>query len=484
MPDDYNVNININEGAGGGTGGTTGKVQGGQQPRIKADYYEKTQKDSEEQRKSAEETKKHTKKLLPISAGVVAAGVGLGFIAKHSKIISTTVGALFQIIGAAIDIMLTPLIPLITTLLPLLVEKLFPIMFALGEKIAVWLEKFIAWIGRFFANPSEAIVELFQWMMDMTIKFLMWLKENVREWMPRILELIQKIIPFIVKAISWFIEEILIPLTKMVWDFIKQLAIELFHKLPESWQEIILAIVAVVSWVWDLVQGVWNAIKECWIQSGGDIFKFFMLLAGKFYNWAWNTASKVWNWIKDHAGDIWNMIGKVASDVWDAICSFAKEFWNFLWATVLPKAIEIFVKILKWFLTDFVPAVIKFVMIDLPRFVSDAISAFVKELPGIVAELVKAAVGMLNPFNWFQGGTPYVQENQLAVVHKGERIIPAHLNRPANTVAGGMNTMNAQYTFVINTAGTSFDAANIASEIKRTVRDDDRNQLFKTFTGR
>lgn len=63
------------------------------------------------------------------------------------------------------------------------------------------------------------------------------------------------------------------------------------------------------------------------------------------------------------------------------------------------------------------------------------------DLPGLIFDKIKDAFGgigdALGGLKFWAKGTPYVPKTQLAVVHQGERIIPASQNRPGMMGGGG-----------------------------------------------
>jgi len=73
--------------------------------------------------------------------GIIGGALTIGAMFKHSKIMSSTLTALFDIMGALVDLFLMPFIPL-----------LIPLLKGLG--------KLVAWVARFMQDPTAALKEV------------------------------------------------------------------------------------------------------------------------------------------------------------------------------------------------------------------------------------------------------------------------------------------------------------------------------------
>ena len=136
--------------AGGNTDGTDGRSQArrenatsGAPSRINALL--------KQSQKSVQEGIKGGLKQLGIT-------LSLGNLLKQSQVFTSSLNAIFQILGAAFDIMLAPLMPYFATAL----RRIAPRLMEIGEKIGLWMERvylelqnadsFGSWLGHAVAS--------------------------------------------------------------------------------------------------------------------------------------------------------------------------------------------------------------------------------------------------------------------------------------------------------------------------------------------
>jgi len=267
---EISVNIRTEGGSGiPGTGGGTPRPPGGgggpkdpQLSMLTADQ-KKTLENAREQKKALKEyqdfqkldTKKGQGELLNElqrgrrQATMVAGAVTTGMLARNSKIMSTSMGALNTMFSAFIDVFLMPFIPLIIPVL---------------KYIASLLPKWMEWTQKF--------ADLF--------------KENP------------------LKALKWAAEQFL--------KQIENIGIQIGALFGFSEDEVRAFYAKVREWAkstWDFIQTAWNEgvtyIKGAWERAGGDLWEFIKIVGKEAWAELLQVGKNMWAEIQTQAKAAW-----------------------------------------------------------------------------------------------------------------------------------------------------------------------------------
>jgi len=158
-------------GALGGPGGTS--VKGGGGGKVEeAGPTESTQKEialsAEQQVKSAENMKGFMGRL----GKTLGIQVGLSSILKQSQIFTGTIGSIFQIFGALVDVILAPFLPIIVPAIRML-AGMIPLIYSYTSKIGAWIQENLT---------VEKVDEVFKAGIERIFTFL---ESFLPEWMTR-----------------------------------------------------------------------------------------------------------------------------------------------------------------------------------------------------------------------------------------------------------------------------------------------------------
>ena len=112
------------------------------------------------------------------------------------------------------------------------------------------------------------------------------------------------------------------------WDWLKNLAVEVFGGLAEYFQEFWEMIKALFIETWEstieFLTIVWTAISDKAIEIWEGIKEFFSTI----WNAIRQTIENVWNRIKTFFTNTWNSIKKTAENIWNSIRNFFTNVWN------------------------------------------------------------------------------------------------------------------------------------------------------------
>lgn len=263
----------------------------------------------------------------------------------------------------------------------------------------------------------------------------------------------------------------------------------------------ITALVAMFIYLWNNCEGfrnfwigLWNGIKNVFkvvvdflVQQINDFVNFFKTIFVDIPVWIYNTViapignffAGMWNGLKTGAQNAWNGIKSVFSKVASFFKSIFTNAWNGVKA-VFSTGGKIFTGIKDGIVSAFkniVNAIIKGInrVIKIPF---DGINTVLSKIRNISIAGQKPFKGLISTIKvpkipTLNVGTNYVPDDTLAMIHKGEAVIPKKFNpyaSPNNSMLGVMN--NSRQKQVINVYA-NFKQDNLG----QVVRD------IKTFSG-
>lgn len=239
--------------------------------------------------------------------------------------------------------------------------------------------------------------------------------------------------------------------------------------------------------LWNGIKSVFKVVVDFLVQQINDFINFFKTIFITIPTWIANTVimpisnffTGMWNGLKTGAQTAWNGIKSVFSTV----ASFFKNIFTNAWTAVknvFSTGGKIFTGIKDGIVNAFtkiVNGIIKGInrVIKVPF---DAINGVLKKIKNIDIAGAKPFKGLIHTISvpkipTLNVGTNFVPDDTLAMIHKGEAVIPKKFNpyaNPSNSMLGTMN--NSRGKQVINVYA-SFKQDNLG----QMVRD------IKTFSG-
>lgn len=161
-----------------------------------------------------------------------------------------------------------------------------------------------------------------------------------------ILELL--LIVVVLAAIAFGIYELVTHWTT-AWNFIKQIAAQVWQWLQTAWRATVQALKtawdavsaalksawnAVWNWLKTTAQTIWNALKTAWnavvqwLKTAWDTVSSALKTAwNATWNWLKSTAQTIWDALKT----AWNAFINAMKTVWDTVSSALKTAWTTVW---------------------------------------------------------------------------------------------------------------------------------------------------------
>ena len=239
--------------------------------------------------------------------GQLGLNFGISALVKQSQIFTSTVGVIFQLLGALVDVMLAPLIPLFLPLIrmlgnaiPFVQRNIVPMI----ESIVAWLlgflgswdgswsmlkeellglgEKFTKWWDS-TASPwlKEKLVDVQEWIGDKLQEFLDWFKEagpRVQGWVTTLF------ITQTAKVTGWllrlpmFLLKLLFKLPGMLTNMVGLLTKMMFPIIGDAMVWIITKLWGIVTWLKDKILKLGGTIISGIYKGALDLVK--MILKG------------------------------------------------------------------------------------------------------------------------------------------------------------------------------------------------------------
>ncbi|WP_079708082.1 phage tail tape measure protein [Paraliobacillus ryukyuensis] len=357
----------------------------------------------------------HIQKAMVIF-GAIAAVLGPIIV-----VIGTIAGAVINIISVFSTLM--PIIKLVGTAFSIITTGPLALVAAgiaalIAVGILLWKNwdtvkeyAIITWtaIKDFFATVWEGIKSIFTWYIETTRNNLnatwTWIKNTTMTIWNAIKEFFSVIWEGIKGVFDWYITTTKNNL-KAAWDFIKN----------------------VTSTVWNGIKtffsDLWEKIKSV-VKSAVDSVK--------------NKISNVWNTIKSTTSSIWNGIKSTVTDVWDNLKSKVKSAFNTIKDTISGV----------W---DDVESSTDKIWDGITGSVKSAINGVISAINGMINALNGLSIPLPTIPDWVPGmggkgggsisfpnipnipsldvGTNLVKSDGLAMIHKGEQVVPAKHSGP------------------------------------------------------
>ncbi|CDQ41512.1 phage tail tape measure protein [Virgibacillus salexigens] len=274
--------------------------------------------------------------------------------------------------------------------------------------------------------------------------------------------------------------------TQAVWNAIKTVISTVWNIIKSIVQGAINVVKTVITTVWNTIKAVtttvWNTIK-------------------KIISTVWNTiktiVSRAINGVKSTISSVWNIIKSITSSVWNGIKDTVGGFIDTIWGTVK----RVFGKI-KDFIGDAwdgVKSGTDDVWDGITGSVKGAINGVIGAINGMIDALNGLSIKLPKIPDWVPGlggkgggsisfpnipnipsldvGTNFVAKDGLAMIHKGEAVVPKEYN-PA--LGNGKGNENKQPVIINLRLG----ASNFSSFVDDITRNQDRKRsTLKRFRG-
>ena len=312
------------------------------------------------------------------------------FIIDNGKLIATIIGiivgviVLYNVVMAICNIVMTPVKVIILAIVAAIVILIAVIVLVIKywEEIKEVVSKVVSAIWEWICNLVKAIG---QWFADL--------------W--------DKIVAIFTPVVDFFVG-----IFKGAWEGIKAIWNGVVAFFKAIWNGIVAIFNGVVNFFKGIFQGAWNVIKTVW----GVVVNWFKGI----WDGIKNVFSAVGNWFKNVFKSAYDGIVNVFSK----ITGFFKGIWDSIKA-IFSKVGQVIGNAI----TNTVKKAVNTVLSTAVKIINGFISAIntaisvINAIPGVnIKKLNKLEVPS------FDVGTPYVPEDMLAMVHKGERITPAKYN--------------------------------------------------------
>ena len=244
-------------GGGSGGGGGGGSTAGGGAAAHSTRQAQDMRRMMDKMVKAVDTTEKTTANAF--QQGFKKLGLQLTFanMLKQSQIFTGTLNAIFQVIGALIDITLAPFMPLIVKFL----QKAIPRLLEFAERMAQWVRGELAQLDE--------------------LGFMGYIKKKLDEDIP---EAFERFGPVVAGALGSITELVVKQIPSIAAIAIKAMgeltAVVVGSAISEVGQLMMLAIGNVVKMVMNGISGVMRAMSETEVNLGGQTFMPFKAMAG------------------------------------------------------------------------------------------------------------------------------------------------------------------------------------------------------------
>ena len=292
---------------------------------------------------------KFAKGLLGKGLGMMGINLSMSSLLRQSQLFTGIIGALFQILGGFVDVILAPFMPILSRVIQTLGEKI-PIVAEWAQKGFNWLEANVFPIIRNFFGKITGKVD------------------DVKKWFEDSWPVIQAVLGTIWESIlglkDWFMSEVWPPL-KLIGDFI--------------WEEIKSTFAWLLSDVFPILTSLWNWIKP----EIADVVKWFtedmLPLVSGYFDALRNFISGLLGTVVIAVTSLWEIVWPALKPLIQSIVGFITDVYNFISEKILPK------------INDFI-GMIKPHLEEVAMIISDTISPIIADLDDYVIRPLWAAL--------------------------------------------------------------------------------------------
>ncbi|MGJ9460282.1 phage tail tape measure protein [Oceanobacillus sp. CF4.6] len=331
----------------------------------------------------------------------------------------------FSAIGAAILFLVSPIGMIIAAVVALVAIVIFNWETVKELTITVFTA-----IGEFFVATWEWIKEIFntslEWVKETWSTSWTWIKETATTVFSAIAEFFVTIWEGIKNTFNTVIEAI-VSFVKQRWENLKTNTTNAFNAVKDLitniWNGIKSFFTTIVSALVDFVKNRWNNLKN----NVSTVFNAIKSVITTIWNTIKSVTSGVWNGIKSTLGGIWNGIKSKVSSVFNGIKNIISDVWNGIKSTTD----KIWTGI-----TDSIKGAINGVIAAINGMLNalSSISITTPKIPDWVPKFGGKTMDIGFPsipnIPSLDVGTNFVAQDGLAMIHKGEAVVPAEHNGP------------------------------------------------------
>ena len=241
------------------------------------------------------ETPKAIMKMAGKGLGMAGISLSVSSLLRQSQLFTGTIGALFQVLGGFVDVILAPFMP--------------------------YLAKFIGKMGQYIPIVQEYAQKVHDWLAENIFPI-------IAQWAGYIWDAIKIVWGYIKEAWDWLSALPWGDYIKSFWDFAVEIGTNIWGKIQEIWDIIGPKIADVRSTVWGFIkETIWPIVESLWglFKVVSDKILFPLIKLGfKFYGFLWDYVGK----------PIFKVLGFLLKDVpasIDSITNFIAAFFEFQW---------------------------------------------------------------------------------------------------------------------------------------------------------
>jgi len=393
----------------------------------------------------------HAQRLIVLVGGIAAAiGPLLSAFTTILPVIKTVAGALSFLASwpAIIIAAIAGLVALVVIYWDEIKEVTITVFTAIGDFLSETWEWIKETAIEVWSSISEFFTEAWEWIKETAVNVFNSILEFFEEWGTTILAVILGPIGILIGLI---IEN---------WDEIKEYTIEAFNIisefLSETWESIKETVSTVVSAIIDFFSESWENAKETTITIFNAISGFL---------------SNIWNGIRDTVSNIISRIRNTISNIWGSIKDTTSRVWNGIKNTISRIVNNVSSTVSRVF--DRISSTISRVWNGVKRTTSRIWDGIVDSVKGAINGVIGAINGMLSGIgnisirtpkipDWvpryggrqlnisfpsmpripeLNVGTNLVTADGLAMLHRGEAVVPAEHAGPYREGGGGTKTI-------------------------------------------